>query len=41
MLAEAHQGFLFHAPEAIQKQFPQFAALEDYGDLLARITKLL
>lgn len=41
MLAEAHHGFLFHAPEAIKKQFPQFPALEEYNDLLARITKLL
>ena len=24
MLAEANKGFLFHAPEAIKKQFPQF-----------------
>ena len=41
MLAEAHHGFLFHAPEAIKKQFPEFPALEEYNDLLARITKLL
>ena len=35
MLAEAHVGFLFHSPEHIKKQFPQFPAFEEYGDLLA------
>src|SRR5437764_3015629 len=28
MLGEADAGFLFHAPEAIQKQFAQFKAVE-------------
>lgn len=37
MLAEAHVGFLFHAPETIQKQFPQFKAVETYPDLLRLI----
>jgi phosphoserine/homoserine phosphotransferase len=37
MLAEAHAGFLFHAPENIKKQFPQFKALETYGELLGAI----
>jgi phosphoserine/homoserine phosphotransferase len=37
MLAEAHDGFLFHAPENIKKQFPQFKALESYKDLMASI----
>lgn len=37
MLAEAHVGFLFHAPEKIKQQFPQFRALETYPDLLAAI----
>lgn len=37
MLAEADAGFLFHAPENIRKQFPQFPALEAYSDLLSRI----
>lgn len=41
MLAEAHHGFLFHAPEGIKKQFPQFPALEEYDDLLAHIKQLL
>lgn len=35
MLKEADVGFFFHAPEAIQKQFPQFAAFERYEDLLS------
>jgi phosphoserine / homoserine phosphotransferase len=37
MLAEANVGFLFHAPENIKKQFPQFRALESYADLLSAI----
>lgn len=41
MLAEAHHGFLFHAPEGIKKQFPQFPAIEEYDDLLAHIKQLL
>jgi hypothetical protein len=32
---------LFHAPEGIRRQFPQFPALEEYDALLARITQLL
>lgn len=35
MLAEADVGFFFHAPEAIQRQFPAFLPFETYGDLLA------
>ena len=35
MLKEADVGFFFHAPEAIQKQFPQFKPFERYEDLLA------
>ncbi|MDB6057600.1 MAG: thrH [Verrucomicrobiales bacterium] len=34
MLAEAHAGFLFHAPDNIKKQFPQFKTYEEYNDLL-------
>jgi phosphoserine / homoserine phosphotransferase len=37
MLAEAHTGFLFHAPEHIKKQFPQFKAVEEYSTLLELI----
>lgn len=41
MLAAAHHGFLFHAPEAIRKQFPQFPAIEEYSVLLERIRALI
>ncbi|MEP6664719.1 MAG: bifunctional phosphoserine phosphatase/homoserine phosphotransferase ThrH, partial [Verrucomicrobiota bacterium] len=34
MLMEANAGFLFHAPENIKKQFPQFTAFEEYSDLM-------
>jgi len=37
MLAEANVGFLFHAPDGIKKQFPQFQALDDYDALLRLI----
>ena len=39
MLAEADTGILFRAPENIKKQFPQFAAVESYSELLGRIQK--
>ena len=41
MLAAANIGFLFKSPESIQKQFPQFKALEEYDDLLALIREQL
>ena len=34
MLAEANIGFLFHAPDSIKKQFPQFNAVDAYADLM-------
>jgi phosphoserine/homoserine phosphotransferase len=37
MLAEADAGFLFHAPENIRTQFPEFPAFEEYSDLLAAL----
>jgi phosphoserine / homoserine phosphotransferase len=37
MLAEANVGFLFHAPDNIKKQFPQFRAFDEYADLMAAI----
>jgi phosphoserine/homoserine phosphotransferase len=37
MLGEADVGFLFHSPESIQKQFPQYSALDEYDDLFAAI----
>jgi phosphoserine / homoserine phosphotransferase len=33
MLAEAHIGFLFRAPDNIKRQFPQFKAVDDYTEL--------
>lgn len=39
MLKEADIGFLFHSPESIQKQFPEFKAIESYADLLAAMKK--
>ena len=41
MLGEADVGFFLHAPEAIQRQFPQFRPFERYEDLLAAITEAL
>ena len=38
MLAEADAGFLFHAPESIAAQFPQFPAVDEYDELLELIT---
>jgi len=37
MLAQADHGFLFHAPDNIVKQFPQFPAVNEYDDLLKLI----
>ena len=41
MLAEANVGFLFHSPEHIQKQFPQFKPFEKFSDLLGAIKAAL
>jgi phosphoserine / homoserine phosphotransferase len=35
MLGAANFGYLFHAPENIKQQFPQFEAVDTYPDLLA------
>ena len=37
MLAAAHAGFLFHAPDKVKAEFPQFPAVETYDELLALI----
>jgi phosphoserine / homoserine phosphotransferase len=37
MLMEANAGYLFHAPDNIKQQFPQFRALDRYQDLLVAI----
>lgn len=41
MLIEANAAFFFRAPPAIQKQFPQFKAVETYAELLALIKDAL
>ena len=33
MLSEAHAGILFHAPENVIREFPQFPAVHTYEDL--------
>ena len=33
MLSEADVGFLFHAPENVKAEFPQFEAVDEYDDL--------
>ena len=37
MLGQADHGFLFHAPENVVRQFPQFPAVNDYTELLKLI----
>jgi phosphoserine / homoserine phosphotransferase len=37
MLGAAHAGFFIHAPEAITKEFPQFAVMRNYAELTAAI----
>jgi len=37
MLGAADAGYLFHAPANVIAEFPQFPALDTYGDLLAAI----
>lgn len=37
MLAAANTGYLFKSPKAIQEQFPQFPAVEEFPDLLRRM----
>ena len=41
MLKEANVGFLFHAPENLKQQFPEFQAVESYGDLLNLIREAM
>ncbi len=37
MLIEAHAGFLFHAPDNVKAQFPQFEAVNKYSELMKLI----
>ncbi len=41
MLIEAHVGFLFHAPENVKSRFPQFRAVDTYGDLMKSIQEAM
>ena len=41
MLGAAHAGFLFHAPENVKREFPQYRALDTYDDLLAHLSAAL
>ena len=41
MLAAADAGFLFHAPDNVVKEFPQFRAINDFETLLAVISESL
>ncbi len=41
MLLAADAGFLFHAPANVVAEFPQLPAVDEYDDLLARITAAL
>jgi phosphoserine/homoserine phosphotransferase len=41
MLGEAHAGFLFHAPDAVKQQFPEFKAVENYTDLMKLIVQAM
>jgi phosphoserine / homoserine phosphotransferase len=41
MLAQADHGILFHAPENIVRQFPQFPAVDEYDDFLRLIEERL
>ena len=41
MLKEADAGFLFHAPDNIKAQFPEFKAVDEYDDLLVLINKAM
>ncbi len=39
MLGEAHGGILFHPPENVVREFPQFPVVRDYGALRAEIDR--
>jgi phosphoserine / homoserine phosphotransferase len=41
MLGQADHGILFHAPENVVQQFPQFPAVNEYADLLRLIVAKL
>ncbi len=37
MLAEAHYGILFRAPENVREEFSQFPAVDEYSELMGQI----
>ncbi|MNZ90169.1 hypothetical protein D3C78_1091230 [compost metagenome] len=39
MLSEAHSGILFHAPDNVIAEFPQFPAVHTYEDLKQEFLK--
>ena len=39
MLSEAHAGILFHAPDNVIREFPQFPAVHSYADLKQEFLK--
>ena len=39
MLGEAHAGILFHPPEQVIREFPQFPVTQSYAELRAEIDK--
>lgn len=39
MLSEAHAGILFHAPQNVIKEFPQFPSVDTYEDLKKQFIK--
>ena len=41
MLLAADAGFLFHAPPNVVAEFPQLPAIDDFDELLDRITAAL
>jgi phosphoserine/homoserine phosphotransferase len=41
MLLAADVGFLFHAPDNVRREFPQFTALDTYDELLDHLVEAL
>src|SRR6266705_2916560 len=41
MLTEAHVGILFRAPDNVKAQFPQFKAVETYGELMGLVKRAM
>jgi phosphoserine/homoserine phosphotransferase len=41
MLGEADKGILFHAPENVKQQFPQFPAVDAYADFMGLIKQAM